>query len=102
MVAGPVDTGPARGRYLIVPRSSMRLPCLVQPVPLHVITCSWGIGKWSLEVVLTTPPGSRNGLAVSLLPLVVMRSNIAQFMLFLSIFCRPHIVQGIAPPYSMN
>ena len=52
---------PLRACYLIVPRSSMRLPTKVHPVPFQVITCSWVIGKWSLEVVLTTTPGRRNG-----------------------------------------
>src|SRR6185437_8090530 len=47
--------------YLIVPRSSMRLPWSFQPVPAQLITCSCMIGKWSDEVVLTATPGSRNG-----------------------------------------
>src|SRR6266851_4204937 len=53
---------PLRCCYLMVPRSSMRLPWRVHPVPPQWITCSCVMGKWSLEVVLTFTPGSRNGL----------------------------------------
>src|SRR5438270_2394981 len=51
------------GSYLIVPRSSMMLPCRCQELAVHWRTCSCMIGKWSLDVVVTLIPGSRNGLA---------------------------------------
>src|SRR5206468_1592534 len=67
--------------YLIVPRSSMRLPCSFHPVPAQVITCSCMIGKWSLEVVVSLTPGRRNGF-VSLSWLLAIFITLALVRLF--------------------
>src|SRR5712692_1560302 len=85
LIAGPVAHRPRRGslfedRYLIVPRTSMRLPCGVQPVPFQVDNCIWLIGKWSVGVVLTTMPESTKGLLVSLRLLPAMLITLARVM----------------------
>src|SRR6266849_4553373 len=77
---------PLRCCYLMVPRSSMRLPWRVHPLPPQWITCSCVMGKWSLEVVLTFTPGSRNGL-VSLSWLAAM------FITFLRVMTEPACVR---------
>src|SRR5437762_12847820 len=85
----------------MVPRSLIRLPCRCQAPFVHWTTCSCMIGKWSLEVVVTVIPGSRNGL-VSLSWLDAILITFARVRFDHACLSTSTIVQATATPSMLN